>query len=152
MEICEHPAYHAKFTPGRDEKLRFARMPAELSTFRDLRAMFQRADGRCPDGNYTAVFSHRSIHSLRRLFRQCVTFGVQMNVRCLFHANRLKRSQANVQGQADNFHATRPDCLEHLGSKVEACGRSRHGSTFRRKDGLVAFSIGRFILAMNIWR
>ena len=56
-------------------------------------------------------------------------------------AHRLKRAEADVQGERGDACATAAQPIEHLLVEVQACGGRRHGARVRSVNGLIALEV-----------
>src|SRR5580692_11062317 len=69
------------------------------------------------------------------------------------NAQRRKRAQPNVQRHARDLNATCCERLQSLWREVQPRGRRSHRAAFAREHRLVAFAIGRGIVAADVgWK
>src|ERR1700680_2910896 len=67
-----------------------------------------------------------------------------------FFAYWLECSQPNVQRDLRGFNTTLFDSGQNFGCEVQTCCRGSHRALFAGIDGLIALTIRRLILAVNV--
>ncbi len=78
---------------------------------------------------------------------------MQAHVFNLLDADRLKGTQADMQGHGSDLHAALSDLVENLRGEMQAGGGCGDGASFARIDGLVALAVAGAVFAMDVgWK
>ena len=122
MEIGEHRADNAKFEAWINEYVCLAFAGNDpSSTF--LRGMFHGANDSRPHSDNATTIRKRAIHSICAGATNLVALDMQRVHLYNFFAQRLKRSEANVEGDLNNVNVPVPDLIQNLRRKVKPCCR-----------------------------
>ena len=133
-----------------NEKVRFARLCLQPSM--PLNHIFQCPRGRRSCRDDPPARFPGGIETGCRRFRHFEALGLERMFRGIFRAHRNECTDAHMQGNLQDLHASRLERVERRFGEVQACCWRRHGPGHTRIDGLIIGGVGRRVLPIDIWR
>src|SRR3984957_11537506 len=154
MEIGEELIHHANRFAGIQENFCFG--PAfpncNAATRRLFRGVLQRTNHSGPNHQDRTVRCLRSRNDLYRLFRNIVALGVDFVVFQPLGAHRLESTETHVQRNFGGLDFSLAQPREQFRREVKSRRGRRNGASLFGVNSLVAFSVSRLILALDIRR
>src|SRR5258708_20964420 len=149
MKVGQHRFDYFELEARINEKISHAR-PGGDGPSSGPHCMFEGSNRGSAHRNDSTPSAQSLVDRGRRLSGNRIGLGMEPVILDTLDANRLKSSQADVQGDLHGLDSTLADAVEDFRSEVEACGGGGDRPTLPGIDCLVALAVGRRIRASNV--
>lgn len=151
MEVGEKGVDDLEVVSGIDEEIGLSRAKQNIAGM-SISSKLKGSDSGCADCDDAARFQARLPNLCSRDFRDGIDLGVEVVLFHLLRADRLERSQTDMEGDLGGVDSPGADARKNFGSEVEAGGGGRNRSALVSVDGLIAFAVGWRIFTGNVGR
>src|SRR6185437_2241652 len=150
MKIREQRANYSESESGIDKDAGLTLATADPSRFE--RSVFQSAHDGCTDGDDSTFLVERATDRVRGVRANAVALDVQFVGFNALLAQRLKRSQSDMERDLYDLDSVSQNLIEDLWCEVKSGSRRCSRSAIASEDSLIALAISRFIVTADIWR
>lgn len=157
MKICQQSVHYAKPESRNNKQACFRRScEQEFFIFRAARSaegrIFESPNYRCADGQDGAPSRARRADPLGCFLGNLIGFTKHDVAFKRFTVDGLKCAEPHVERELADLRAAFPNSREDFGSEMKAGGWRCDGARTFGKNGLIAFTVGSFVDAIDVGR